>query len=75
MKNTRKKWLNLLIIVFLITTVLFIFGRYFNSRKLREYNNYKRVCVMQTDNRPNLDYLLKTQEVNKYYCDFQNNYL
>ena len=29
-----------------------------------------RVCVVQTDNRPTLDYLLKTQEVNKMFCDF-----
>jgi hypothetical protein len=27
------------------------------------------VCVLQTDNRPSLDYLLKTQEVNKKFCD------
>jgi hypothetical protein len=26
------------------------------------------VCVLQTDNRPSLDYLLKTQEVNKKTC-------
>jgi hypothetical protein len=29
----------------------------------------KKVCVLQTDNRPTLDYLLKTQEVNKKFCD------
>lgn len=28
-----------------------------------------KVCVLQTDNRPLLDYLLKTQEVNKKFCD------
>ena len=28
-----------------------------------------KVCVLQTDNRPTLDYLLKTQEVNKKFCD------
>lgn len=28
-----------------------------------------KVCVMQTDNRPSLDYLLKTQQVNKKFCD------
>ena len=28
-----------------------------------------KVCVLQTDNRPSLDYLLKTQEVNKKFCD------
>lgn len=27
------------------------------------------VCILQTDNRPSLDYLLKTQEVNKRFCD------
>lgn len=29
-----------------------------------------RVCVIQTDNRPTLDYLLKSQEVNKMFCEF-----
>ena len=29
-----------------------------------------KVCVLQTDNRPSLDYLLKTQEVNKKFCSF-----
>jgi hypothetical protein len=28
-----------------------------------------KVCVLQTDNRPLLNYLLKTQEVNKKFCD------
>jgi len=28
-----------------------------------------KVCVLQTDNRPTLDYLLKTQEVNKKWCN------
>jgi hypothetical protein len=28
-----------------------------------------KVCVLQTDNRPRLDYLLKTQEVNKKFCN------
>jgi hypothetical protein len=28
-----------------------------------------KVCVLQTDNRPLLDYLLKTQEVNKKFCN------
>ena len=28
-----------------------------------------KVCVLQTDNRPSLDYLLKTQKVNKQCCD------
>jgi len=28
-----------------------------------------KVIVLQTDNRPELDYLLKTQEVNKKFCD------
>lgn len=28
-----------------------------------------KVFVIQTDNRPSLDYLLKTQEVNKKFCD------
>lgn len=28
-----------------------------------------RVCVLQSDNRPSLNYLLKTQEVNKKFCD------
>lgn len=27
------------------------------------------VCVLQADNRPTLDYLLKTQKVNKKFCD------
>lgn len=27
-----------------------------------------KVCVLQTDNRPSLNYLLTTQEVNKYVC-------
>jgi hypothetical protein len=27
-----------------------------------------KVCVLQTDNRPSLTYLLKTQEVNKKFC-------
>jgi hypothetical protein len=27
------------------------------------------VCVVQTDNRPNLDYLLLTKEINKKFCD------
>lgn len=27
------------------------------------------VCVLQTDNRPSLDYLLKTQTVNKMFCE------
>jgi hypothetical protein len=27
-----------------------------------------KVCVLQVDNRPNLDYLLKTKEVNKKWC-------
>jgi len=27
------------------------------------------VCVLQTDNRPKLDYLLKTQEINNKNCD------
>lgn len=35
-----------------------------------------KVCVLQTDNRPTLDYLLKTQEVNKKFCAlFRFNYL
>jgi hypothetical protein len=29
-----------------------------------------KVCVLQTDDRPGLDYLLKTQEVNKKFCHF-----
>lgn len=33
---------------------------------------YKKICVLQTDNRPSLDYLLKTQEVNKKFCDKLN---
>lgn len=28
-----------------------------------------KVCVLQTDNRPSLDYLIKTQNVNKMFCD------
>jgi hypothetical protein len=28
-----------------------------------------KVCVVQSDNRPSLDYLLKTQQVNKRFCD------
>ena len=28
-----------------------------------------KVCVLQTDNRPELEYLKKTQKVNKYFCD------
>jgi hypothetical protein len=28
-----------------------------------------KICVLQTDNRPSLDYLLKTQKVNKNFCD------
>lgn len=28
-----------------------------------------KVCVLQSDNRPSLNYLLKTQEVNKMFCD------
>lgn len=28
-----------------------------------------KVCVLQTDNRPTLNYLLKTQEVNKMFCN------
>jgi hypothetical protein len=31
-----------------------------------------RVCVLQTDNRLNLDYLLLTQEVNKRFCQYYN---
>lgn len=27
------------------------------------------IYVLQTDNRPSLDYLLRTQEVNKKFCD------
>ena len=27
-----------------------------------------KVCVLQADNRPSLDYLLKTQEINKFFC-------
>jgi hypothetical protein len=35
-----------------------------------------KVCILQTDNRPSLDYLLKTQEVNKKFCDILDyNYL
>ena len=29
----------------------------------------KKVCVLQSDNRHSLNYLLKTQEVNKKFCD------
>ena len=29
----------------------------------------RKVCVLQTDNRPELNYLLKTQEVNKKFCN------
>ena len=28
-----------------------------------------KVCVLQTDNRPSLDYLLETQKVNKKFCN------
>jgi hypothetical protein len=28
-----------------------------------------KVCVLQTDNRPSLDYLIKTQKVNQKFCD------
>lgn len=31
-----------------------------------------KVCVLQTDNRPSLDYLLKTQSVNKKFCNILN---
>lgn len=31
-----------------------------------------RVCVIQADNRPKLDYLLKTQEINKIFCSYLN---
>lgn len=35
-----------------------------------------KVCVLQCDNRPSLNYLLKTQEVNKLFCyDFGYDYL
>ncbi len=35
-----------------------------------------RVCVLQTDNRPLLGYLLKTQTVNKHFCNiFKYDYL
>jgi hypothetical protein len=35
-----------------------------------------KVCVMQTDNRPTLNYLLKSQEINKRYCELLGyNYL
>jgi hypothetical protein len=35
-----------------------------------------KICVLQTDNRPSLDYLLKTQKVNKQFCDiFEYDYL
>lgn len=34
------------------------------------------VCVLQCDNRPSLDYLLKTQTVNKMFCEYLGyNYL
>jgi len=34
------------------------------------------VCVLQCDNRPSLDYLLKTQAVNKMFCEYLGyNYL
>lgn len=29
-----------------------------------------KVCVLQTDNRPSLDYLLKSREVNKMFCNY-----
>jgi hypothetical protein len=36
----------------------------------------RKVCVLQTDNRPSLNYLLKTQEVNKKFCNILGyNYL
>ena len=28
-----------------------------------------KVCVIQTDNRISLDYLLRSQEINKKFCD------
>ena len=28
-----------------------------------------KVCVLQTDNRPSLNYLLETQKVNKKFCN------
>lgn len=31
-----------------------------------------RVCVIQADNRPKLDYLLKTKEINKKFCTYLN---
>jgi len=31
-----------------------------------------RVCVIQADNRPKLDYLLKTQEINKKFSNYLN---
>jgi hypothetical protein len=35
-----------------------------------------RVCVFQTDNRPTLDYLLKTREINRKFCSIlRYNYL
>jgi hypothetical protein len=36
----------------------------FNSVKLS-----KKICVVQADNRPSLNYLLKTQEINKKFCN------
>lgn len=35
------------------------------------YSN-KKICVIQADNRINLDYLKKTSEVNKMWCDYLN---
>jgi hypothetical protein len=29
----------------------------------------RKICVLQTDNRPSLNYVLKTQEVNKKFCN------
>ena len=29
-----------------------------------------KVCVLQTDNRPSLEYLLKSQAVNKMFCNY-----
>jgi len=29
-----------------------------------------KICIMQADNRPSLDYLLKSQKVNKMFCDY-----
>ena len=35
-----------------------------------------KVCVLQTDNRPSLRYLLETQKVNKFFCNIlEYNYL